>query len=158
MLILKTSPFTTIEEFNNVLEGPTEGAIYTFANAPAMNAIALIASVGIFIWFIVATYRTHDSPTSSMDKSLNHLSTFIVVSLLSVIAAGQYANRPANADLNARKDQPALKRVSQATTGKVPLGLLGMFGAGLPGLNRFYRQKSRKKRRSASLNRYRAGR
>ena len=63
-----SSPFSTIEEFNNVLDGPTEGAIYTFANSPVINIIALLVAVGIFIWFMVATYTTHADPSSSMDQ------------------------------------------------------------------------------------------
>ena len=59
-----TSPFSTLEEFNAAIDGPTGGAIYTFAHTPAINAIALVASVGIFIWFIVATYSSnHDLPS-----------------------------------------------------------------------------------------------
>lgn len=155
---MSASPFSTIEEFNNVLDGPTEGAIYTFAHSPAINTIALLASVGIFVWFIVATYRTHAVPTSSMDKSLNKLSSFIVVSLLSVVAANQYVtNRPAGDRLTAQA-KPAERSVYQQSSRHIPLGLLGMVSAGLPGLRRFSRQKNRKKRGSSFSNRYRARR
>lgn len=150
---MSASPFTTIEEFNNVLDGPTEGAIYTFAHSPAINTIALLASVGIFVWFIVATYRTHASPTSAMDKSLNKLSSFIVVSLLSVVAANQYASRP-SVDGLAAQAKPAALTVYQQASRQIPLGLLGIVSAGLPGLRKRSSQKSRKKRGSSLSHKY----
>lgn len=156
---MSASPFTTIEEFNSVLDGPTEGAIYTFAHSPAINTIALLASVGIFFWFIVATYRTHAIPTTRVDKSLNQLSSFIVVSLLSVVAANQYVtNRPsAGSELRAQAT-PAERAVYQQPSRQIPLGLLGMVSAGLPGLRKLSRQKARKKRGSHLSGKYRARR
>lgn len=152
---MSASPFTTIEEFNNVLDGPTEGAIYTFAHSPAINTIALLASVGIFGWFIVATYRTHASPTSPMDKSLNKLSSFIVVSLLSIVAANHsVTNRPAGNRLTTQA-KPAERAVYQQPSRQIPLGLLGMVTAGLPGLRKLSRQKTRKKRSSNFSHKYR---
>ena len=138
-----SSPFSTIEEFNNVLEGPTEGAIYTFANAPIINILALLAAVGIFVWFIVATYTTHAEPTS-VNKSLDRLSSFIIIGLLSFVAADY---RQA-----ARSDRPTAStghRVTNLASAKrtLPLGLLGMIGAGLPIGRQFKRKVGNRKRR-----------
>jgi len=156
---MSASPFTTIEEFNNVLDGPTEGAIYTFAQSPAINMIALLVSVGIFIWFIAATYSTHASPTSSMDKSLNQLSSFIIVSLLSVVAANQhFTNRPSGPaadELTAQNNLTERAVYKQTSRSPVPLGLLGLVGAGLPQLRRLSKRKGRRKRGLPAASQYR---
>lgn len=123
-----TSPFSTLEEFNAAIDGPTGGAIYTFANAPAINAIALIVSVGIFLWFIVATYsKHHEFP--SVDKSINRLSSFIVFGLLSLVAADQIQqnHQPRQSAQAAPKT-----RLVQSSKRVAPLALLGMAGIGLP--------------------------
>lgn len=130
-----TSPFSTLEEFNAAIDGPTGGAIYTFAHTPAINAIALIVSVAIFIWFIVATYaKHHDLP--SVDNSINRLSSFIVIGLLSLVAADQLQHRHQNRQTaqNAPKT-----RLVQSSKRAAPLALLGMVG--LP-------RKSQRRKRS----------
>lgn len=83
---MAASPFETIEEFNGVVDGPTEGAIYTFAHTPAVNMIALLVSVGLFIWFIIGTYSSHHNVPSKMDKSLNSLVMLVTVGLLSLVS------------------------------------------------------------------------
>ena len=150
-----SSPFTTVEEFNNALDGPTEGAIYTFAQSPAINVIALLAAVGLFIWFIVATYSSHSHSSSTLDKSLNSLSTFIVVSLLSAVTAvGFGVNRPAQMErayaeqdsrISSVRSQSHASGVSRA--GASALALLGMVSAGRSPLARVARRKRRSKYR-----------
>lgn len=126
-----SSPFSTIEAFNTAADGPTEGAIYTFANAPVLNNIALIASVGIFCWFIVSTYATHSKPPA-INKSLDHLSSFIVIGLLSLVVADY--RRPANVEQTAQRTtaQTAIAQSSQPSRRAAPLGLLGIISMGLP--------------------------
>ena len=152
---MSASPFTTIEEFNNVLDGPTEGAIYTFAQSPAINMLALLASVGIFIWFIVATYRTHASSPSTMDKSLNRLSSFIVISLLSVVAANHHLTHRPSDNGHIAQGKLTARTASQQPSRQIPLGLIGLVSAGLPKLRRFSRHKARKKRGFHWGNQYR---
>ncbi|MEM8502957.1 MAG: hypothetical protein AAF716_07365 [Cyanobacteria bacterium P01_D01_bin.1] len=152
-----SSPFSTIEEFNAAIDGPTEGAIYTFANAPAINMIALIVAVGIFVWFIVASYTTHAEPPS-VDKSLERLSSFIVIGLLSLVAADY--SRSIHSDQTTTASTPA--RAAQSTSRAAPLALLGMVGIGLPSRRRSKahpggsvnnkQAKRRKKRGSRSRN------
>ena len=126
------SPFSTLEEFNAAIDGPTGGAIYTFAHTPAINAIALIASVGIFIWFLVATYSTsHHLP--SVDKSINRLSSFIVIGLLSLVAADQIRHR---------HPEPTQAQETVPARAAAPLALLGMASIGLP------RGRSQRRKRS----------
>lgn len=122
-----SSPFSTLEEFNGAIDGPTEGAIYTFAGSPAINAIALLVSVGLFLWFIVKTYTPAHHETSSMDKSISHLSSFIVAGLLSWVAADLI--QPSIRE-QAYRSPPRSSLVSRAR--RVPLTLLGMVGVGLP--------------------------
>ncbi len=145
-----SSPFSTIEEFNGAIDGPTEGAIYTFANTPIVNILALLVAVGIFVWFIVATYSTQvPSPATTVDKSLNHLSSFIVIGLLSLVAADHRQT--------VRPEQTtqviAQPSVFQSSGRAAPFALLGMMGIGLPS-----RRQKRKKRLARGLSDYRSKR
>lgn len=120
---MSASPFETIDEFNGVLDGPTEGAIYTFAHTPALNAIALVASVAIFIWFLIRTYATHHN-VPKMDKSLNSLSMLIVVGLLSLVSAEfRQPSRTVNT-------ADAETRSAPSRTQSIPAVLLGLTGLG----------------------------
>ncbi|MEA5448995.1 hypothetical protein VB780_10480 [Leptolyngbya sp. CCNP1308] len=129
-----SSPFSTFEEFEGAIDGPTGGAIYTFANSPAINAIALLICVGIFLWFLVRTFSTHYE-VPAVDQSLNHLSAFIVAGLLSLAGLEHrqtvHPSQPAEARAEA---------VSQRPSSKAALGLLGLVGIGLP-----VRQRQRRK-------------
>lgn len=134
-----SSPFATLEEFNAAIDGPTEGAIYTFAHTPAINNIALLVSVGLFIWFIVATYATgHTLP--SVDKPLSRLSSFIVIGLLSLVAADQI--QPTHYHRQSAQTAPKT-RLAQSSRRIAPLALLGMVGIGLP----LRRGKSQRRKR-----------
>ena len=148
-----SSPFSTMEEFNGAIDGPTGGAIYTFAKTPIINHIALIVAVGIFVWFIISAYSTPHEPgvehtaDNGVDKSLNHLSMFIVAGLLSFVAAGhRYASRPeANVERTAQNMPQA--RSYQTASRRVPLGLLGMMSVGLPTFRQMIGQKAGKRRK-----------
>ena len=129
-----TSPFSTLEEFNAAIDGPTGGAIYTFAHTPAINAIALVASVGIFVWFIVATYASnHELP--AVDNSINRLSSFIVIGLLSLVAADQLQQTHHSCLLL------YFVCASLIVFFMAPLALLGMAGIGLPRRSKSQRRK-----------------
>ena len=145
-----SSPFSTLEEFNGVLDGPTEGAIYTFADAPIFNNIALLASVGIFIWFIAKTYSDHTHPLP-MDNTLTKLSTFIVVSLLSLVAFSQ--ERPQRFEQQGLGTPPEniVHSSRRAAPLGAPLGLLGMMGVGMQTAGSAVFRKSRKRKKARSL-------
>lgn len=141
-----SSPFKTIEEFNGAVDGPTEGAIYTFAHTPIVNTLALLAAVGIFVWFIIKTYDTRSKPTK-IERSLDHLSSFIVIGLLSLLAIeGRPTIRP---DVQRETIVQVVSHGSPVTVSRrmAPLGFLGMVGLSLPTFH-----LSRKKRSNRSLN------
>lgn len=121
-----SSPFSTFEEFEGAIDGPTGGAIYTFADSPTINAIILLLCVGLFIWFLVRTFSTHYK-VPAVDKSLNHLSALIVAGLLSVAGAeyrqSTQPHQPTDAQPQAMTHRPGAKSA---------LGLLGLAGVGLP--------------------------
>ncbi|MEO1591812.1 MAG: hypothetical protein AAFU71_11040 [Cyanobacteria bacterium J06632_22] len=124
-----SSPFSTLEEFNGAIDGPTGGAIYTFAGSPSINAIALLVSVGLFLWFMVKTYTTaHPETPTTMDKSISHLSSFIVAGLLSLVAADQLQPPTGQEQVRRRTQRTTLIGAAQ----RAPLALLGMVGIGLP--------------------------
>lgn len=146
-----SSPFSTIEEFNGAIDGPTEGAIYTFANTPIVNILALLVAIGIFVWFIVATYSIHvPSPATTVDKSLNHLSSFIVIGLLSLVAADHRQTVRSDHTTQATAQPSVLQSSGRAA----PFALLGMMGIGLP----TSRRQKRKKRLARGLSDYRSKR
>ncbi len=121
-----SSPFATYEEFEGAIDGPTGGAIYTFAHNPTVNVIALLIGVGLFFWFLARTFKSHyDLPIA--DKALNHLSTFIVAGLLSLVGLEHRQAVPPS--------QPTASQaevVAQRPSVKPALGLLGLVGVGLP--------------------------
>ena len=142
-----SSPFSTLEEFNGALDGPTGGAIYTFADKPALNNIALIVSVGLFVWLFVKTYTSpagSSAPESSIDASLNRLSSFIIIGLLSLVAADyRQQGRP---DIVTRQvDATRMEGVRHSSRRAAPLGLLGMVSVGLPSLRASRKRKNRNK-------------
>lgn len=143
-----SSPFSTIEEFNSAADGPTEGAIYTFANTPIINNIALLVAVGLFVWFLIKTYSTGHK-TSSVDKSLNHLSTLIVASGLSLVAASHRLPTPEQSPQ--KVSQP---ETSQATTVSgsrgAALSVVGMVGMVIPAFRRTKAKRSKYRLRNFS--------
>lgn len=143
-----SSPFSTLEEFNGAIDGPTGGAIYTFADKPAINNIALIVAVGLFLWFIVKTYATSHDP-SAFDKSLNHLSTFIIAGLLSLVAADyQHSSRSERVARTMTQDTTEMRTHSPARRSS---GLLAMVGLGLPALNRSGRRRKSQPRQGSRV-------
>lgn len=129
-----SSPFSTIDEFQGAIDGPTGGAIYTFASSPAVNTIALLIGIGIFFWFLSKTFSTRYE-ANAVDKSLNHLSAFIVAGLLS-LAGAEY--RQTHQPPSPTEAQP--QAVSPRPGAAAALGLLGMVGVGMPA-----RQRQRRK-------------
>ncbi|MEO1619615.1 MAG: hypothetical protein AAFU53_01130 [Cyanobacteria bacterium J06632_3] len=94
-----SSPFSTVEAFSDAINGPTDGAIYTFAHRPVVNNLALLIAVGIFVWFIGKVFNAHAVSPARFDKSLDRLSSLIVVSLLSLLSVNNSHKATASTDV-----------------------------------------------------------
>ncbi|MBD2231118.1 hypothetical protein [Phormidium tenue] len=120
-----SSPFATYEEFEGAIDGPTGGAMYTFAHTPTINAIALLIGASLFVWFLARTFKSHyDLPIP--EKALSHLSTFIVAGLLSL------AGLEHRQTVQPHQSEARAEAVLQRPSSKATLGLLGLVGVGLP--------------------------
>lgn len=117
------SPFGSWEEFEGAIDGPTGGAIYTFADRPALNGIMLVVAALIFLYFIYASFHIKSGQTSA--KSPPVLGLLLVAGVASAMAslyegfttqrAGQQSNRP------------AMSETAKASR-QIPVALLGMTG------------------------------
>lgn len=125
-----SSPFSTFEELEGAIDGPTGGAIYTFAHMPAVNTIALLICVGLFLWFAVATFSTHYEE-SSLDRSINNLSVLILAGLLSLAGVEQSQTQRTNVTAQGSSQAPVMQHAAKA-----PVGLLGLMGLGGSALRR----------------------
>ena len=114
-----SSPFSTIEEFNSAIDGPTEGEFT--ADAPIINMIALLVAVGLFVRFIITAYTTHAGPVT-VDRSIERLSSFIVIGLLSLVAA----DYPKSVRSEQTPQAAVQTRMVDASRRAAPMGLTGM--------------------------------
>lgn len=132
-LLGAASPFQTWEEFEGAIEGDTGGAIYTFADRPALIGIMIVVAALAFLYFIYASFNI--SGGKSTAKSPPVLGMLIVAGAASAMAslyegltersAVQQASRTGEA---AQVEKPA---------NQVPMALLGMTGlAGITGRKR----------------------
>lgn len=141
-----SSPFSTFEEFEGAIDGSTGGAIYTFAHTPAVNAIVLLITVGLFFWFMVGTFATRYEE-SSLDRSINSLSVLILAGLLSLAGVEHSQTQRKNVTAQGSSQTPVLQHAA-----KTPVGLLGLMGLGGSALHRSKssRRSPARKRRTAS--------
>jgi len=137
-----SSPFSTIEAFEGAIDGPTGGAIYTFAHVPIVNAIALVIAVGLFIWFMVYSFSTRYEGTSA-EPSLQNLTMLILAGLLSLVGVEQSHTQS--------RTQAATQEATPVATSRpairVPVGLLGLVGLGSSSLRPTTRRQRRYYRR-----------
>jgi hypothetical protein len=123
-LIGAASPFATWEEFEGAIDGPTGGAIYTFADRPALLGIATVVAALIFIYFIYASFNIKSGDTSAEPPQA--LGLLLVAGAASAMASlyegfieqktPQQVSRPGQ-----------VAQVSK-TSRSVPAALLGMTG------------------------------
>lgn len=118
-----TSPFKTYKEFSEA-----EGAIYTFANSPAMIGFLLILCTLLLFYFLYKSYTMkQDAPKVSASLSVLLASAVSLASLIHHLPT----------DATRRQSQPEAALKSQ------PLLLFGMVGMGATALKR--RRKLRDK-------------
>lgn len=137
-----SSPFSTIEEFEGAIDGPTGGAIYTFAHVPAVNAIALVIAAGLFIWFLIATFSTRYEETAA-ERSFQNLTMLILAGFLSLAGVEQ----PQSPSPTQAASPEAQSIATARPVAPMPLGLLGMVGLGGAGLRQTARRQRRRQRR-----------
>jgi hypothetical protein len=137
-----SSPFSTIEAFEGAIDGPTGGAIYTFAHVPIVNAIALIIAACLFIWFMVSSFSTRYEETSA-EQSLQNLTMLILAGLLSLVGVGQ-SHTPSRTQAATQEATPV---ATSRSSFRVPVGLLGLVGLGSSGLRSTTRRQRRYYRR-----------
>lgn len=127
-----TSPFKTYQEFSEA-----EGAIYTFANNPAMIGILLILCTAILLYFIYMSYTMKQTSSSPSSASLGAL---LLASALSLAGLTQTSHAPRHTP-EATKRQPSAERTAKRTL--QPLALFGMVGIGTTAFKRERNRKSR---------------
>jgi len=141
-----SSPFQTLDEFKQAADGPTEGAIYTFANNPGIIGIALLVSVLPLLWFIYASYTI--KPDRPETHTSVNLSVLIVAGLVSLFGSLNHSDSQA-----AR--EAALKRGTGTTVSTnhrplTPIALLGLAGGALPLFRRSRKKPQRSRLRRSS--------
>ncbi|GAB4376841.1 MAG: hypothetical protein Kow00121_24710 [Elainellaceae cyanobacterium] len=141
-----SSPFQTIEEFNQATEGPTGGAIYTFANNPALIGIAIIASVLLFCWFIYASF-TVKAEQEKVSNPVN-LSVLIVAGLVSLASSLFPGHTDSAKEASARRETRATASAPHHQTPFALLGLAGLGAASSQQTRRLRRRKTRQARRT----------
>jgi hypothetical protein len=143
-----SSPFSTIEEFEAAIDGPTGGAIYTFAHMPVVNAIALLIAVGLFIWFVICTFSTRYEESSG-ERSVQNLTMLILAGLLSLVGVEHPQNQTQTHATTHQMPQATAMRQSRQN----PVGWLGLVGLGGARLRRSAHRKGRNRRRISRINR-----
>lgn len=146
-LLGAASPFANWAEFEGAMDGPTGGAIYTFADRPALNGIALVVGALVFIYFLYSTFHTkyndepHPSPTS-----LGAVILAGMVSLASAVYDGYAAKEVREASTRRSQTESIANGQRQ-----MPAFLVGLVGLGAaPSALR----KRSKRRRKVSSDRY----
>jgi len=129
------SPFKTGEEFAGALDGPTGGAIYTFADRPALIGIMVVLSALIFLYFIYASFNVKAGESTA--KSPEVLGVLLLVGAASAMMSLYETVKGPNPRRASARQEMAQTR-SENSPGAVP-ALLGM--TSLAGLS------SRRKRR-----------
>ncbi|MEL6383748.1 MAG: hypothetical protein AAFQ89_15090 [Cyanobacteria bacterium J06626_18] len=118
------SPFETWEDFEGAIDGPTGGAIYTFADRPALIAIMIIVAALVFLYFLYAAF--HISSGESSAKSPPTLGLLLVAGAASAMATlYEGVVEKTSVQHASRSDE-----VSQPTkqSRKLPLAMIGMTG------------------------------
>jgi hypothetical protein len=130
-----TSPFSTFEEFSSA-----EGAIYTFADKPAVIAVLLILSLLITIYFFYASFGMKQELGKSPDvKAIGLLLVAGFASVMGALSQPQADRREAA--------HPRHSQEMRAEKNWQPLAFLGLMGLGGTAMGQKAKRRSRKTRR-----------
>lgn len=133
------SPFQGWEAFEGAIEGPTAGAIYTFADRPVLIGIMIVVAALIFLYFIYASF--HISSGRSTPKSPPVLGLLLVAGAASAMTSLYEGVMEREAGRQTARSVPS--QVAAPTARKMPLAMFGLTGVvGLTG-----RRRPRQRRR-----------
>ncbi|MEM6522124.1 MAG: hypothetical protein AAF722_22665 [Cyanobacteria bacterium P01_C01_bin.70] len=123
-LLGAASPFQTWEEFEGAVDGPTGGAIYTFADRPALIGIMVVVAALVFLYFLYAAF--HISSGESTAKPPSALGLLLVAGAASAMTAlyeGFTEQKPV-------RQAARSGEVAQASTSsrQLPAAMVGMLG------------------------------
>lgn len=144
-LLGAASPFKTWEEFEGAIDGPTGGAIYTFADRPALIAIMLVVAALLFVYFLYAAF--HISAGESTAKPPGTLAMLIVAGAASAMTSLYEGLTDQPASQQARRGGE-VTRLAQSSPRHLPAALVGM--AGLLGGTKRSKSGRRVRRRTPS--------
>ena len=121
-LIGAASPFATWEEFEGAIDGPTGGAVYTFADRPALLGIATVVSALVFVYFIYASFHIKSGDTSAEPP---HALGLLLVAGAASAMAGLYEGFVDQKPTQHTSRSGQVSRMSNSSR-KLPAVLLGM--------------------------------
>ncbi|MGF1499451.1 MAG: hypothetical protein ACFB8W_21890 [Elainellaceae cyanobacterium] len=138
-LVGAASPFSTWEEFEGAIDGPTGGAIYTFADRPALIGISIIVAALVFLYFIYAAFHIKSGHSSAKSPPVLGL-------LLAAGVASAMASLYEGVVERGTVRQASRSEMSQVARNnrKAPVALLGM--TGLAGVTQRKRPRSGRRR------------
>ncbi|MEM9008529.1 MAG: hypothetical protein AAGE59_34090 [Cyanobacteria bacterium P01_F01_bin.86] len=123
-LLGAASPFKTWEEFEGAIDGPTGGAIYTFADRPALIGIMVFVAALIFLYFIYASF--HISSGHSSAKTPPVLGMLLVAGAASAMAS-LYEGFTERKTVHQASRSSEVSQVAKPSQ-KMPAALLGVVG------------------------------
>ncbi|MEB3357308.1 MAG: hypothetical protein VKK04_11330 [Synechococcales bacterium] len=123
-LVGAASPFRSWEEFEGAADGPTGGAIYTFADRPALIGIMVVVAALIFLYFIYASFHIKSGHSSA--KSPSVLGMLLVAGAASAMAS-LYEGVVERGTVHQASRSGEMSQISKQSH-QPPVALLGMIG------------------------------
>ena len=123
-LLGAASPFKTWEEFDGALDGPTGGAIYTFADRPALIGIMVVVAALVFVYFIYASFNMKAGESDA--KSPPMLGLLLVAGAASAMAS-LYEGFTERGNVQQASRSAEVAQVTKPSR-KSPAAMLGMLG------------------------------
>lgn len=141
--IAAASPFGTWEEFEGAIDGPTGGAIYTFADRPALIGVMVFVAALIFLYFLYVAFNVKNGHSTA--KSPQVLAILMLVGATSAMTS-LYENVRSN-DTRRVSDRYEVGQLTQSSRSE-SAALLGMIGmAGVSKRKRIHKVRQRRRRR-----------
>ncbi len=117
------SPFDSWEAFEGAVDGPTGGAIYTFADRPALTGIMIVVAALIFIYFLYATFNIKAGHSQAKSPPMLGLLLLAGASSVMVSVYEGVAERRVNPQTSRSAETG-----SMSPAPKLPAALVGMAG------------------------------